>query len=45
MIMAWGADPYRFLRQHGGDFSSIRKGVVDHFKEFIDLARGIGAGT
>jgi protein FrlC len=24
-------------------FSSIRKGVVDHFKEFIDLARGIGA--
>jgi sugar phosphate isomerase/epimerase len=28
----------------GEIFSSIRKGVVDHFKEFIDLARGIGAG-
>jgi len=24
-------------------FSTIRKGVVDHFKEFIDLGRGIGA--
>jgi len=24
-------------------FESIRKGVVQHFKEFIDLARGIGA--
>ncbi len=24
-------------------FSTIRKGVVDHFKEFIDLAGGIGA--
>jgi sugar phosphate isomerase/epimerase len=24
-------------------FGSIRKGVVEHFKEFIDLARGIGA--
>ncbi len=24
-------------------FSTIRKGVVDHFKEFIDLARGIEA--
>jgi sugar phosphate isomerase/epimerase len=24
-------------------FSTIRKGVVEHFKEFIDLARGIGA--
>lgn len=24
-------------------FSAIRKGVMDHFKEFIDLARNIGA--
>jgi sugar phosphate isomerase/epimerase len=24
-------------------FGTIRKGVVEHFKEFIDLARGIGA--
>ena len=24
-------------------FATLRKGVVDHFKEFIDLGRGIGA--
>jgi len=24
-------------------FATLRKGVVEHFKEFIDLARGIGA--